>query len=84
MRKPSGKGIGSTLIAVEAEIGIQFDFDTVCEIARYTARKLQAIGKGADYFPILFESELRDHANREVINMKGEMIYVCNLSSVPV
>lgn len=67
---------------VENATGVRFDFETVCEIVRYTALKLRTLGKDAEYFPVLLESELRDHAARTTINMKGEINCVRNMPSV--
>lgn len=73
MDSVSKRGLENMLPEIERETGIRFEFDTICEVIRYAARKLNAIGKGAEYFPVLLESELRDYATREIINMKGEI-----------
>lgn len=82
MDSVSKRGLENMLPEIERETGIRFEFDTICEVIRYAARKLNAIGKGAEYFPALLESELRDYATREIINMKGELNYVRNMPSV--
>lgn len=58
---------------VEDKIGWEFEPEEVEDILRYTIRKAELNGKGADYIPILFENELRDSIMRAVINFRGEM-----------
>lgn len=58
----------------------RFELDDIAEIIRYTVRKADLNHKDADYVPLLFESELRDHVMRERINEMGRR----NLCATPV
>ena len=49
----------------------RFELDDIAEIIRYTVRKADLNHKDADYVPLLFENELRDHVMRERINEMG-------------
>ncbi len=54
--------------------GRKLDFDTIVDVLMYSVRKLEVIGRGVDYLPLLFENELRDYAMREEINMIGALV----------
>ena len=56
---------------VQRREGYRFELDDIAEIIRYTVRKADLNHKDADYVPLLFESELRDHVMRERINEMG-------------
>lgn len=58
----------------------RFELDDIAEIIRYTVRKADLNHKDADYVPLLFENELRDHVMRERINEMGRR----NLCATPV
>lgn len=45
----------------EKRLGFDIDPNTSLKVYRYALRKLETIGKKADYLPTLFESELYDH-----------------------
>ena len=64
--------IDSVFIA-ERRTGRKLDVGTVYDVLRYSLRKLEAIGKGMDYLPLLFENELRDFVMREEINCIGAL-----------
>ncbi len=49
----------------------RFELDDIAEIIRYTVRKADLNHKDADYVPLLFENELRDHVMRKRINEMG-------------
>lgn len=59
--------------AVEKERQIHFEPDEVSEVLDYTMRKLAYLKKGPDYFPLLFEYELGNHAMWAGIKAIGEM-----------
>lgn len=56
---------------VQRREGYRFELDDIAEIIRYTVRKADLNHKDADYVPLLFENELRDHVMRERINAIG-------------
>lgn len=56
---------------VQQREGYQFELGDIAEIIRHTVRKADMNHKDADYVPILFENELRDHVMRERINEMG-------------
>ena len=60
---------------------IYFEPDEVSEVLDYTMRKLAYLRKGPDYFPLLFECELGNHAMWAGIKAIGEMNR-CHTTSV--
>lgn len=60
-----------TVYAVQNRTGYRFDVMDVFDILRYTIHKAEVNGKGEDYIPILFETELEDHIMRKRINKIG-------------
>lgn len=73
------EALADAVLAAEMKTGRHFDFDTVYEVMKYSVRKLEVIGKGEDYLPLLLETELCDHVMREEINRRGELNRVCHL-----
>jgi len=76
--------LADAVLSAELRTGVHFDFDTVHKVLKYSLRKLEVIGKGMDYLPLLFKDELRDHAMRERINMRGELNHVFRMFEDPV
>lgn len=55
----------------EKRLGFEIDPLVALKVYRYSVRKLEVIGKGSDYLPILYESELYDHYMRMAITVGG-------------
>ena len=49
---------------VEDSLQVCFLHGEVECLRKYTERKLEVIGEDSDYFPLLFETELRDYIMR--------------------
>lgn len=60
--------LGKIVEDLEKKTGYIFSSAEILQILDYTGRKLSIIEKDADYFPILFESELCDYLMRESIS----------------
>ncbi len=58
----------------EKRLGFEIDPGIALSVYRYALRKLEAIGKGKDYLPVLYESELYDHFLRMALS--GEPAHV--------
>lgn len=82
MKKKEGKGedraelnpskvILAAIQKTEKNTGYEFSAPEVLEVLFHTIRKNRALGKGMEYFWILFESELADLVMRAEINLKG-------------
>lgn len=56
---------------VEDRLGWIFDTQEICSTYQYALRKAAMLGKGKDYIPILFESELENLVRGTVINFLG-------------
>lgn len=67
----SSKVILAAIQRTEKNTGYKFSASEVLEILLHTIRKNRALGKGMEYFWILFESELADLVMRAEINLKG-------------
>lgn len=48
----------------------------IVEVLSYSARKCEAVGKDADYLPLLFENEIEDYLARKEINEGRRLNYV--------
>lgn len=55
----------------EKRLGFEIDPLVALKVYRHSVRKLEVIGKGSDYLPILYESELYDHYMRMAITVGG-------------
>lgn len=62
------KRLREAIISAEKTLGFQIAAEDAAEVLMYTVRKCKVSGKGADYLPILFETELLDHFFRAAIN----------------
>ena len=60
---------------VGAKYGREFTLYEATDILAYTIRKCELNGKGKDYVPILFRTELKDSLTRGAINFLGETNY---------
>lgn len=60
----------------EKELHYHFDDGEIADVLRYTLRKCEINGKGDDYVPILFETELHDYVMRSAINAVGYMNFL--------
>ena len=49
---------------VESELDVIFESEEIDKTERHTWRKMEVTGKRHDYFPVLFENELRDSLMR--------------------
>lgn len=67
----SSKVILAAIQRTERKTGYRFSASEVLEVLLYTIRKNRALGKGVEYFWILFENELTDLVMRTEINLKG-------------
>ena len=63
--------LAGIVFAVQQREGYRFELDEIAEIIRYTVRKTDLYRQDANYVPLLFENELRDHVMRERINEMG-------------
>ncbi len=52
---------------VEADLGIEIDYDTASKVLRHTALKCVALKKGTDYLEVLYKNELHDHYTRMAV-----------------
>lgn len=65
------KVILAVIQKTEKNTGYEFSAPEVLEVLLHTIRKNRALGKGMEYFWILFENELSDLVMRVEINLKG-------------
>lgn len=84
MNEQLEEALADAVLAAEIRARRPFDIMTVYEVLKYSLRKLEVIGKGMDYLPLLYEDELVQYAERERINQRGELNRVCNLLEEPV
>lgn len=56
------------IFKAEKAVGSRIDNDVIAEVIEHTIRKCRLIGKDMSYFPLLLETELVDHVNRQAIN----------------
>ena len=72
MKAETIHGIVHALLDAEDELGVHFDTDFTLEVLKYCTRKLERIGKGEDYLPILYRCELESHLVMREINRRSE------------
>lgn len=89
MKAETINGIVQALLDAEHELGVHFDTDFTLDVLKYCTRKLERIGKGEDYLPILYRCELESHLAMREINSRTEAMlkerkggegYVCGMS----
>lgn len=69
-----GERLLEALRRAEEKAGIGAFDDVLGDVLAYTCRKLVVIGKPDSYLPVLFETELLDHAMRRRINAPGGVL----------
>ena len=72
------KSLAGIVSEVETKTGYKFSTQEIFGVLLHTVRKCKINKKDADYVPILFENELRDHVARSAVNCLGFMNYLNN------
>ena len=68
MTENTMKEILKTVKRKEESTGYRFSVQQVASCIRYTVRKCLRLGKGEEYIPVLFQTELDDYLFRNTVN----------------
>lgn len=76
--------VNAARTAAEKTLGYRIPEHVAEEVLAHTKRKCALNRKPDSYLPLLYENEMTDYYMRLEINVRGGMVDVCDLRTLPV